>query len=368
MIWRKNARQRLVRIAHAEVTPTAGAGRLAWVDVARGACVLLVVLHHVVRQFDAESDGPWRVAVGFWMSVDTVLTPIRIPLFFLISGLLASSKLLVSLNSAKMRYIVPLYLYFLWSVLLGVREFMPGQNSGSAFDTTTRIAASIALVCSGYWYLFALPLYFFLARLLYRWNRVSVLLLLAVPMIFRVPITDFFVDISVQLTGSPSLLGSVFANVIFFVIGAYYREQIIEFATGSDVVRLLFGFLAYSGLIGLYVWTNISVISLVASVIGIAFGITAAFLAGNSVFARWLNYIGARTLPVYVLQFFFISVLAFVWSISGDRIESVITVGAFAYPVALTILITVVSLVFYRVAPSVRLGFLFEPPRWLVRS
>ncbi|NMA77488.1 MAG: acyltransferase family protein, partial [Actinomycetales bacterium] len=69
---------------------TAPAARIAWLDLVRAASIVLVVLYHVgagagyaLLPKDSSSAGAW------WSSVNLALAPVRMPLFFLVSGMLA---------------------------------------------------------------------------------------------------------------------------------------------------------------------------------------------------------------------------------------------------------------------------------------
>ena len=70
------------------MTPRARKERLAWPDLARGACMVLVVLlhsDHAVRHI-GENDEHLHL-------LNELLVPLRQPLFFLISGMLGAGIL-----------------------------------------------------------------------------------------------------------------------------------------------------------------------------------------------------------------------------------------------------------------------------------
>lgn len=342
--------------------------RMLWVDVARGVCVLLVVLHHVIRQLAAEAPDGWRVAVGFWDSVDDVLTPIRIPLFFLMSGMLVAGRVSAPWPSAKSKLVVPAYLYVVWSALLAAREFVPVGDGmdGSGVSKLGSVLAEIVLACSGYWYLFALPIYFAIARYTVWVNRYLLVVVLLVPLLFRSEITSFFVDLSSNFTESPSLLGSICVNVGFFVAGARFKSEVGKFAESSSTIWAF-------GLLVIYVVSIVASVSLasqimgiLASFAGILLGVCSARLIEARMSGAVLKYIGARTLPVYVLQFFFISILSLIWSLSGGRADRLPSVVGFPYPLLLVAIISAVSLLFYNLASRTRLRYLFQPPKFLI--
>jgi hypothetical protein len=79
------------------VTLDAGAGapdgRLAWVDVAKGASIVLVVLLHVTNKHLVRLDDASLLVRDGWAEVGQWLRPVRMPLFFLLSGLWAAPAL-----------------------------------------------------------------------------------------------------------------------------------------------------------------------------------------------------------------------------------------------------------------------------------
>jgi uncharacterized membrane protein YcfT len=334
-------------------------------------CVLLVVFHHVARQFSDVAPEQW-LAANFWLEFDAFLTPIRIPLFFAISGMLASSALTRNLDSTRSRTIGPAYLYVVWTFLLSLRLLVPGQ-SGQDHSYISNLVAGVFLAGGGYWYLYALPVYF-LVCVLFRKLPLWPLLTMAVILnLLREPLTAIFKDIGFQVMDEQSLIGSILANLLFFVIGARCRDLVLRHTLPTTALRIILTFIFYAGLVlaQLY-WLQNPILELLTSLLGIAFGIfVSRRLERSSVIRKPLEYIGARTLPVYVSQFFFISILSFAWNrvaISTSAATSTQWL-AWIYPLAAVAVVAVVSLAFYRTAMSNRvLRNLFQPPSWLTAS
>lgn len=91
--------------------------RVGWVDAAKGLCILLVVLGHAVTELQAH--GYYTAS---WEQFNFFLGPIRMPLFFLLSGLFAGKALSESWHKlANRRIWVMVYLYVLWVPL---RDFV----------------------------------------------------------------------------------------------------------------------------------------------------------------------------------------------------------------------------------------------------
>ena len=93
---------------------SAGKQRLAWIDFSKGLCMVLVVLYHLSLWMETEvHSGP-----GFWWVISDALNPLRMPLFFFISGYLSISALRRPLGSSRSRTIGLYYVYVLWTGLV----------------------------------------------------------------------------------------------------------------------------------------------------------------------------------------------------------------------------------------------------------
>ena len=70
---------------------------ISWVNTLKGACILLVVLYHTVLPgFEGTLkylSAGW-IPAEMWVQFNTVLSPLRMPAFFFVSGLLATNGIL----------------------------------------------------------------------------------------------------------------------------------------------------------------------------------------------------------------------------------------------------------------------------------
>src|SRR5262245_27573217 len=93
--------------------------REVWADVAKGACILLVVLWHVVEKHYLEVT--WRISLpipGAWGMFVEQMLPLRMPLFFTVSGVFAVAAVRrpwpVLLRSRVAKFF---YLYVVWLLI-----------------------------------------------------------------------------------------------------------------------------------------------------------------------------------------------------------------------------------------------------------
>ncbi|MBE7191219.1 MAG: acyltransferase family protein [Gordonia polyisoprenivorans] len=120
-------------------TPTT---RQLWPDLARAACIVLVVLWHVTSKSLAQlTDGP---VVTAYEDVCAVLQPIRIPLFFTISGLFAASAIARPWAQTWRRPATSYWLYVVW-VLIQTAIFLVLPLATNSADSPKHLAYALAL-------------------------------------------------------------------------------------------------------------------------------------------------------------------------------------------------------------------------------
>lgn len=176
--------------------------RIEWIDLVKAVSVLLVVFMHASNTL-VDLAGPSGVTAVL-QHINHLLEPMRMPVFFLVSGMLASSAVHRPWSKSGNRTLGMVYLYLVWMLLF----FGFITVFGSAPSDPV---SSILFAKSGFWYLYAMALFFVIARLLRNqpaWVVVAVALL---PNILR-PLTDQVVG---QLVPG-SLYTSMAMNLAFF--------------------------------------------------------------------------------------------------------------------------------------------------------
>jgi uncharacterized membrane protein YcfT len=274
--------------------------RLKWADVARGGAMMLVVLAHTLQLMEV---GGWNL--GWLDTLNVFLTAIRMPLFFLISGVFAVSAVRRGWGGLwRSRLALLIYIYILWSLIRAIWfTFVPWPLS----DTHPWIALAVSPVwpTTGLWFLFALVLYLVVARLTAAWP-------LWLPLVLAGSLS-VAAAYDVIPTGGNGVWRSVALYLFFFLLGVRLPDLWKAIAERSTVLLLLPAVVVIP--LGFFVFTKLpdaaeGVARVVLSVVCVAACIVVASMIAK---VRWLRApflaIGTRTLPIYVTHAILLSVL-----------------------------------------------------------
>lgn len=350
--------------------------REPWADAAKGLCILLVVLHHVVGKhyvplvadLSQPTVGPLGPALGIgpslepallptwlgatWDGLTEALRPVRMPLFFAISGFFASRAVHRPWRAARSRVLGGYYLYLVWLLFFALFYVVESRLPANRTEDLPDLARDLVWASTSMWFLYALPVYFVLAKALRRWPRATL-------------------AGAAVLAGSLSAFGIEEVNraqvlfcFLFFALGAY-RPQSVTDAVGRLPVKVALG----AFVLALAVFeTGVlpsSIPVLGAGLAGVALGLTVARHLARSALAEPLAWLGQRTMRVYVLHLVVLTSVLYLPSplVRGPLAGSV--PFAVVYPLVLTGLVVAGSFglhaVLVRVAP-----WMFAAPSWVV--
>ncbi|AVT31711.1 pyridoxal-5'-phosphate-dependent protein subunit beta [Plantactinospora sp. BC1] len=333
--------------------------RQRWADVAKGACIALVVLWHVIVKHYLRIE--WHLGVplpGVWGTLGEQLLPLRMPLFFTISGLFAANAVDRPWRRVgRSRIARFLYLYAGWllihTLLLAAAPDFPTDRAGSV----TGLLAQLTVSPSNLWYLYALALYFAVAKLA---RRVPVPVLLAAA-------AGLSAASTAGLLATAGNRGGVYQNLVFFLGGLHLRPYLSRWVATATRRRLLLTAAGYLAALAGMAWTGAQGwpgVWLLVSVAAVAFGLTAA-----ARLARWrrlgdpLAALGRRTLPVYVLH---LPLLALADRVLHGPLSGLGRSGQFAlalgYPILLTSALLALTLALHRGLLLLRAGWMFDLP------
>lgn len=270
------------------------AERVVWVDVLKGVAIVLVVLTHswMVVRASGLASRPWRELDGF-------LQVARMPLFFGAAGLFAAPWLRRPWHElARRKLLLLAYLYVVWTcVLFAVMVAVPLPfRLPGILDSWTDLLVAPLVPGTTLWFLYALVVFFVIAR---ATARVPAAPLLAVAALVSVVLVDVL-----QLPRVAWLKVGQYAVV--FLATCRLRETVLRTARSSRpgwLLLLVPALLAVSPPFDAR--TGLDAVpgtSLVAAALALAVGVVIC-----SRLARWrvsepLAALGRRTLPVYLLH------------------------------------------------------------------
>ncbi|MFG2042860.1 acyltransferase family protein [Dactylosporangium sp. NPDC048998] len=338
---------------------SARAPRETWADAAKGACILMVVLWHIVKKHYIEIT--WDVSLPIpdvWRTLVELLVPLRMPLFFTISGLFAVNAVNRPWSVVRRSNVARFYYLFLLWVLIhtAVLSLTPGFNTTRA-RSPLELLEEITISPPNLWYLYALALYFTIAKLVRR----------VPPAVVLGGAFALSAAAAAGLVAAPGNRSAMYQNLFFFLAGLYFRPFVERLARGSNSRRLALTGAAFAvALLAVRVTASqkLPLVWPLVSIVAVVFGVTAAGQV-----ARWpalgngLAALGRRTLSIYVIHMPILAVLD--WLLA-DPLSTVDVrwqlLFAIVEPAVLTTLVVVACLVLETGLRRVRATWLFELP------
>lgn len=334
------------------------AGRLAWVDVAKGICIVLVVMMHSTL-----GTGEAMGGAGFLHDVVAFAKPFRIPDFFLLSGLFLGRVIDRDWRLFADRRVVHFaYFYGLWVLIQSLAKsgtITAGAEGidGTALAFAAHLARALVEPYSTLWFIYMLAVFSVVTKLLHR--RVPPLLLLGGAALLQILPTHPLPYLAEEFCGRYVyfLAGYLFAERIFALADLVARRPLPALA-GLALWAVVEGMLAFAGT-GLRLYPTLASLPLVSLLLGgagaLAIVATAALLvrAGGPVTAAF-RACGERSIVIY-LAFFLPMALTRALIVRSDAITDV---GLASLVVTLVAVVT--PLLFERATRGTRLSFLLS--------
>lgn len=301
-------------------------GRIAWLDLARALSILLVVLYHVAVSAGPELlGGSESAAARWWTGVNVALIPLRMPLFFLIAGALATGAIRRPWRAVlRPRVLDLLWPYLLWcllSALTGWPRYAPADPLGFLAGEVT----GMLVIGSPYWFLAVLPIFFALARLGRR--RPATMVALALAAYLLAPVLQAWM---VTAGADRDLAYGIFQltdNALWYLLGVAGHGTLL--AVGARV-RAVPGLLAGTALLLVFCVLAAAVLrsdaplavvrllELAASLTGLAAAVTwIPLLARRPTVARLGAHLGSRTLVIYLVHPILLNLAVVPWMLVG---------------------------------------------------
>ena len=333
-------------------SPFSSAERIAWVDAAKGICIILVVMMHATLGLGeaVEREGWMHAVVAF-------ARPFRMPDFFLVSGLFLGRAITRDWRTFADRRIVHfLYFYGLWYV---IQFALKGWSlaGGDPVEFVRLFALGFIEPFGTLWFIYMLAVYSVTVKLLQRLPPLVLLAGAAALQIAHVEsgwlVIDAFCAYFVYFVA-----GYVFAPRVF-AIAAWAGRNALPALVGLAFWAFVNGFAAFapSSFAGQTV-ASLPGVSLILGLAGAVAITTVAALLTSRGWAGPLAYCGERSLVVYLA--FFLPMAATRAILVKTGLVDAVGVGWGAALV--TAAAVVIPLVFERLVRGTVLDFLFVRP------
>ena len=334
----------------------ASAPRIAWVDAVRGGCVLAVVLFHFLAVYGPVL--PAGPALTVWTRLGAFLAAFRMPLLFVVSGLIVSSRVRSGWSDRRnlARAVSSYYLYVVWLTLYALFALLPLPRPFAEIDSVPEYLRQFLVPATPLWFVFALAVY--------------VVILCSAR---RVPPSVVLAVLAVVSVASESLFGfdlwvRVPFYLLFFAVGVHLRPWIERQAELASVPRALVAVALFAVLFAIEQVTSVPVleetIRVARDLAGVLAGVLVVVLAcRSSVVRRPLAALGRETLPIYVLHFplvLLVPLLPLEATAAG--------VGAFAAPLVGTAAVCLLCIGIERITRRTPARHLFAAPARLTAA
>ena len=333
--------------------------RHAWVDLAKGISIILVVMMHSTYGV-GEATGE----VGFMHYILGFATPFRMPEFFLVSGLFLSAVIARPwVHFTDRRVVYYLYFYALWAVILiAFKHLLIDRDPLGA---ATLLASAIYEPYSILWFIYALAVFGLMAKLLHHFRAPHILVLalaaatsiasIATPVSILNYTAEYFVYFYAGYALAPSIFSmarAIDARPLLALVGIgiwALANGLLVFSPGHEVAPGL----VISGVD--HIPGAHFVMALAGAVAICAISVLLSRLAGFG----WLRWVGAHSIVIY---------LSFVIPMGVFRTVLLAVMPSIDAGLAslATLIVSIVSpIVLYWIIGRIGFGFfLFERPAW----
>lgn len=341
-------------------------GRVVWLDLARAASIALVVVYHVAVGAGADLlGGGGSLIAQLWVDANMALVPLRMPLFFAVSGVLAAGALNRPWSAVvRPRVLDLLWPYVVWSMLFAVTawpRYSPDDASGFIGGEVSRMI----MLAAPYWFIAVLPIFFVLTRL----GRARPGLTVAAALIVYAAAP--YLEQAMEAAQMPSDLvhgvSRLTGNCLWFVLGYAARHRILRVGRRGRpllgaLLTVVFCLLAVNVLRDDLPVAVLRTVELTASITGLtACAVLLPLLGRWELLGRIGSHLGSRTLVIYLVHPLVINGVVMLWRAADPQGAAVTGARDLLIVPATTVLAIGVALLVH--AAITRFG-----PRWLLRA
>lgn len=272
--------------------------RLAWVDIAKGICILLVVMMHAVIGTGEALGGE-----GFLHPVVAFAKPFRIPDFFLLSGLFMGRVIDRDWRLFSDRRVVHFaYFYLLWLVIQSAARYGKIVGDGGPTAFAAHLAHALIEPYSSLWFIYLLAVFSVVTKAL---RQVPAGLLLTGAALLQIA----------DIRSDSTLIDEFCARYVYFLAGYVFADRIFGLADTAHrrIGLALCGLAAWAALEGwlaLTPWSNpdrptLASLPLVSLALGAAGAL--AIVVSAALIGRWggpiaeaIRTCGQRSIVIYL--------------------------------------------------------------------
>jgi uncharacterized membrane protein YcfT len=337
---------------HKYSATSASAGRVGWVDYAKGICIIWVVTMYATDYVKEVTHS-----IGWMQHAVNFAQPFRMPDFFLLSGLFVARVLDRPWRSYLDTKVVHfLYFYVLWATLKFLNIYGKSLFGADALMLLPEYFSMFVEPPTGpLWFIYVLALFFLAVRALRSTSPLIVLplamcLQIAVTwgpdMVWSVKVADKFARYFVFFYSGYLLAGPIFA--------AAMRAQSRR---GIAVAVLAFWAIANQVMVSLHL-TFLPGMQLILGYVGAGGVMLAATLLARADYTAWLRYLGQHSIVVYLG---FVVPLGMMRKLL-DHPPAMLDLGSLSFIVM--VLSIAGAILMYWAVRRTPLRFLFERPAW----
>ncbi|MFK8253559.1 acyltransferase family protein [Ancylobacter terrae] len=323
---------------------TPSAPRVDWVDMAKGFCIVFVVMMHSTLGTQEAAE-----ATGFMGYVVEFARPFRMPDFFLISGLFLSRVIDRDWRTYLDRKVVHFaYFYVIW-VTIQFAFKAPGLAAEhGVLGVVGQYFLAYIEPFGTLWFIYLLPIFFVVVKLT---RNVPIWVMLVI---------GAGLEMATVETGW-TVIDEFCERFVYFYAGYAFAPFAFRFAARAQNAPVLgLAFLAVWGAVNGWLvfegYARLPGIALALGFIGaVAVIIISALLARSGAFG-WLEYAGRNSIVVYLAFFLPMAITRTVLLKTG----LIADIGVVSLIV--TVVAVVTPLIFHALVRNTRLRFLFERP------
>lgn len=268
--------------------------RVAWVDYAKGVCIIMVVMMHSTLGTGKAMGGE-----GFLHQVVIFAKPFRMPDFFLIAGLFLSQTITRDWRIYLDRKVIHFaYFFVLWlAIQVVVKNVSDGPRA-----VMEQFAFGLVEPLGTLWFIYLLPIFFITTKLLRRAPWPLVLLAAALLETARVTTGSTVVD-EFCARYVYFYAGFVFSGAVF-ALASFVRGHRLAAAAGLAVWFVAEGFATFvPAPLGNSNFAALPLLSLVAGFAGAIAVVAGSVLLSEMRYTQWLRYCGRNSIVIYLAFF-----------------------------------------------------------------